>query len=100
MELKLNDYYNSTFGKNDSNRTFMELKFLKNAIGTQEGADSNRTFMELNEVFLIKKRKTTIVSYFVFGQKSGIQVANTASNYTFLLPDSFNNAIRSGRCFS
>ena len=45
MELKLNDYYNSTFGKNDSNRTFLELKFLKNAIGTQEGADSNRTFM-------------------------------------------------------
>lgn len=53
-----------------------------------------------NEVFLIKKRKTTIVSYFVFGQKSGIQVTNAALNYTFLLPGSFNNAIRSGRCFS
>jgi hypothetical protein len=40
------------------------------------------------------------VSYFVFGQKSGIQVTNAALNYTFLLPGSFNNAIRSGRCFS
>ena len=30
-----------------SNRTFMELKYMKNAKLAQEAASSNRTFMEL-----------------------------------------------------
>ncbi len=47
MELKSNITTFETGGKDSSNRTFMELKYVRGRRGLASVRRSNRTFMEL-----------------------------------------------------
>ena len=47
MELKSNCVASFTYVRERSNRTFMELKYLRKVASGQYWCSSNRTFMEL-----------------------------------------------------